>query len=116
MNVLRKFDLSNILKEQKFVMNIPHNEVVKNGTDDEILVQGIVDLIILGKKNILIDYKLSTQKDNQRLVDKYALQLHLYKKATEHALGVKIDEVYILHINKKELVRIDNLGGNLGGK
>ena len=116
LKVLRKFDLSNILKEQKFVMNIPHNEVVKNGTDDEILVQGIVDLIVLGKKNILIDYKLSTQKDNQRLVDKYALQLHLYKKATEHALGVKIDEVYILHINKKELVRIDNLGGNLGDK
>ena len=105
--LLKRFDLSNILKEQKFVMNIPHSEVVEGGCEDEILVQGIVDLLILGEKNILIDYKLSTQNSNNKLIEKYALQLKLYKKASESAMGIKIDEVYILHINKKELVKVE---------
>lgn len=104
--LLRQFDLSNILKEQKFVMNIPHSEVVEEGSNDEILVQGIVDLLILGEKNILIDYKLSNQNDDDKLIKKYELQLQLYKKATENALNVSVDETYILHINKVKLIKV----------
>ena len=44
---------------------------------------------------ILVDYKTDYVKDEQILIDKYRIQLDLYKRALEDALGRIVDEVYI---------------------
>lgn len=103
---LKKFKYNNILKEQKFMMYVPHNEIVENGSKEKILIQGIVDLILLGEKNILIDYKFSSISNEKTLIDRYNLQLKIYKKAIESALNQKIDETYILHINSGKLIKM----------
>jgi len=104
-NCLKKFKYDTILKEQKFMMYVPHNEIVENGSYEKILIQGIVDLILLGKKNILIDYKY-TSLNEKEIIKKYTMQLKIYKKAIESALNKEINQVYILLINSGKVLEI----------
>ena len=98
---------STILKEQFFMMKVPHCEVTNSNIKDDILIQGIVDLIILGEKNIIVDYKLTSTKSTKVLVDRYKRQILLYKKATELALGKKVDECYLLSLRDFKLIKIN---------
>ncbi|MDD3397685.1 MAG: PD-(D/E)XK nuclease family protein, partial [Clostridia bacterium] len=104
---LKKFKYNSLLKEQKFMMYIPHNEIVGGGSQEKILIQGIVDLILLGEKNILIDYKYSLSINERALIDRYSLQLKIYKQAIESALNKTIDEVFILLINSGQLIEMN---------
>ncbi|MDD4816001.1 MAG: UvrD-helicase domain-containing protein [Clostridia bacterium] len=104
--LLKKFKFYKILKEQKFMMYVPHNEIIKNGANDKILIQGIIDLILLGDKNILIDYKYSLINEENKLINKYQTQLKLYKMAVEKVLDKRIDEVYLLNIYTQKLIKL----------
>lgn len=88
-----------IYREQPFYINIPAKEVYNNNVDENILVQGIIDLYFIDKddKIVLIDYKTDyvPEKKEQELVKKYEKQLEIYKRAIEQALGKKVEEVYI---------------------
>ena len=96
-----------IFKEQEFMMYLPEKEVTGIGSEDKILVQGIIDLLILGEKNVIVDYKFSSIKNPEKLKEKYKTQLLLYKKAAELALNIKIDEIYLLNLVTTELIKID---------
>lgn len=106
--LIKSLPQGKIIKEQKFVMSVPHNEVVENGSSEKILIQGIIDLLILGDKNILIDYKFTNLTDESKIIEKYKLQLKLYKKSAEYALNMKIDEVYLLLIKSSKLIKLPN--------
>ena len=95
-----------VLKEKTFVMKVPYSTVVNSNIDDKILVQGIVDLIILGEKNIIIDYKLTSIFDDEVLKSKYFEQLKLYRLAVENGLNLHIDEVYLFNLNKNKLIKM----------
>lgn len=90
-----------ILKEKTFVMKLPYSEVEKSEINDEVMVQGICDLIVL-KDNILIDYKYSNLQ-GYKLVEKYNKQMYLYKKAIEYGLSVNVKKVLILSIKEAKL-------------
>ncbi len=95
------------LKEQTFVMQIPYSEIHESKVSDQVLVQGVCDLILLGKdKTILVDYKYSSLNANS-LKEKYYEQLYLYKKATQYALNRNVDECYILSLKDAQLLSID---------
>lgn len=96
-----------IFKEQEFMMYLPEKEVTGAGSEDKILVQGIIDLLILGKKNIIVDYKFSSIKNAEKLKQKYRTQLILYKKAAELALNIKVDEIYLLNLVTTELIKME---------
>ena len=52
---------------------------------------------------VLIDYKTDyVENDENELIEKYKIQLELYKKALEEATNRNVDEVYIysLYLNK----------------
>ena len=97
-----------IHKEQPFYINIPVNEIYKEdvGENENILVQGIIDLYFVDDKDnlVLIDYKTDFVKmdEESALVQKYEKQLELYKEALEQALKRKVDKVgiYSLYLNK----------------
>ncbi len=88
-----------IEKEKPFYIEIPANEIYNKNTDDFVLVQGIIDLYYINKDDnlVLVDYKTDyvENNDEQILINKYKIQLDLYKKALEEALERKVDKVYI---------------------
>lgn len=103
---LKKVAKGQVLKEKTFVMKVPYSTVVNSSVDDKILIQGIVDLIILGEKNIIIDYKLTSIFDDEVLKSKYFEQLKLYRLAVENGLNLHIDEVYLFNLNKNKLIKM----------
>ena len=95
-----------IEKEKAFCMKINAKELYEEATDEEILVQGIIDLYAVDsdEKVILVDYKTDfVETDEKELVEKYKKQLDIYKKAIEQGLNKSVKEVYIysLYLNKE---------------
>lgn len=105
-NKIKTLKGQTFLKEQKFVMQVKHNDIVENGTEDKVLVQGMVDLICLGKENVIVDYKYSSIKDEKKLIKKYEKQLKLYKMATEKALNIKIHHMFIYQFNLTKFIPV----------
>ena len=101
-------DLKNakrIYKEQPFYINVSAKEIYEEADQEKILVQGIIDLYYINKddKLILVDYKTDYIKsgDEKELELKYKVQLELYKKALEEALGRKVDKAIIYALSQK---------------
>lgn len=104
---LKIFDLSNALREKQFMMYINYNQLLSNSDiEDKVLLQGVIDLLILGQKNIIIDYKTTKTQTPEQLVEKYNFQMKLYKLATEQAISKKIDNVYIYSFYHDKLVKV----------
>lgn len=104
-----------IHKEQPFYINIPAKEIYENiETDENILVQGIIDLYYISEDNklILIDYKTDYVKKPEELINKYKTQLSIYKKALENSLNRRVDETYIFSTNWGQSLNVpfDQLG------
>lgn len=76
---------SQVHKEHKFMLYVPYNSIFSESkVADKILVQGIIDVFIENDdKIILVDYKTNMIKNEQKLIEKYKLQLNLYKMALE---------------------------------
>lgn len=94
-----------IEKEKAFCTKIKAKEIFEEAEDEEILVQGIIDLYAIDKKDniILVDYKTDFVENEQDLVIKYKNQLRIYKKALENALDLKVTKtcIYSLYLNKE---------------
>ena len=104
--ILNQTKSKRILKEQEFMMYVPQCEVVSGGSNDKILIQGIIDLLSLGEKNIIIDYKLSSIKNANKLAEIYKTQLKLYKLAVIKAFNISVDSVYLYNFNTEEMIEI----------
>ena len=84
-------------KEQPFYINIPAKEVIREAenSNKNILVQGIIDLYYIDKNDnlVLIDFKtdyISNEPNaKEKILDKYKVQLEIYKTALEQALNRK---------------------------
>ena len=96
----------NVVKEREFIMSSSLRGVGIAQSDNEIIVQGVVDLFSLGKRNILIDYKFSSARDENILKERYSKQIELYSLAIEKAFGVKVDERYLLSLKNAKLIKI----------
>ena len=87
-------------KEQPFYINIPAKDVVSEAGNSKknILVQGIIDLYYIDKNDnlVLIDFKtdyISNEPNaKEKILDKYKVQLEIYKTALEQALDKKISK------------------------
>ena len=91
-----------IYKERPFFINIPAKEIYGEDAEEEILVQGIIDLYYINQNDevVLVDYKTDyVEKGKEsKLVEKYISQLELYKKALEESLQRKVDKTYIYSV------------------
>lgn len=87
-------------REKPFYINLPVKEIYDEDIDENILVQGIIDLYYITQddKLVLVDYKTDRVKEEKELVEKYKEQLRLYKRALEQAMKKKVDEVYIYSV------------------
>ena len=97
-NIWKELKQAKVVEREKtFYINIPAKEIYNEDIEDKILVQGIIDLYYINKEDelILVDYKTDYIKNDIELIEKYKIQLELYKKALEGALNKKVDKVYI---------------------
>lgn len=94
---VQSLNIKSVKKEQPFLSYLPYNFIFKNSDiTDKILIQGVADLIVTtDKDNILIDYKTTKAMYKDQLVEKYDIQLKLYKVCLEKALNKKITKIYI---------------------
>lgn len=100
-----------IHKEHPFYINIKASRIYNqiNKEDDEnILVQGVIDLFFIDKddKLILVDYKTDYVQHENELVEKYKGQLDLYKEALEQSLDKKVDKMCIYSVYLNKLIEI----------
>ena len=107
-NIWKEMQTAKVVEQEKaFYLNLKANEIYQNNAEDEILVQGIIDLYYITNNDelVLVDYKTDYVENNneQSLEDKYNIQLEIYKKALEESLNRKVDKVYIYStwLNKK---------------
>ncbi len=85
-------------KERPFYISIPSKEIYMNNSfEEEILVQGIIDLFYINNQDelILVDYKTDYVTAKDQLIQKYRTQLELYKKALEKSMNKKVSKTYI---------------------
>ena len=87
-------------------MRLPLCELDATLPKEETFVSGIIDLVCLGEKNILIDFKYTTEKNIEKIVETYKLQLDLYQKALEKTGKIVVDKKYLLLLRTCELVEI----------
>jgi len=110
--IWQRMQKSKILqKEKAFYINIPINTIYKEADlQGDILVQGIIDLYFIDEddKLVLLDYKTDYVEHGKedRLIEKYRVQLDLYKSALEEALKRKVDEAYIYSTYLEKLIEI----------
>ncbi len=93
-----------IFKEKPFIMKIPLNEIFNCQLKNYILVQGVVDMFCLGEQNILVDYKFTSIKNQEKILEKYSKQLILYSKAIEKAFNIKLNKKYIFSLKNSQLI------------
>ena len=97
-----------LYKEQKFCCLFDASALGYTGSNEQILVQGIIDLLAVdGNNAILIDYKYSTIKNDEDLIKHYYTQLKLYKEAIEKCSNYKISEVYLVNVLQLKSVKVD---------
>lgn len=108
MDVFKNLSNYDLCKEKNFVVSVPYRLVSDVDTEEEIVVQGTIDLLCLDKtsdKAIILDYKYSSIKSEKDLAEKYAKQLFLYKYAVEKVLKRKA-ECYLINIYSCKTIKI----------
>lgn len=100
-----------IHKEHPFYINIKASRIynqINKEDDEDILVQGVIDLFFIDKddKLILVDYKTDYVQNENELVEEYKGQLDLYKEALEQSLNKKVDKMCIYSVYLNKLIEI----------
>ena len=99
-----------ICKEVPFNMNILAKSVFKDendSLDDEIMVQGIIDLYCENSDNIImVDYKSDNISDENEFISRYKNQLMYYKKALESATNKHVSSSYIYSFKMGKTINV----------
>ena len=88
-----------VQREKAFYISIPAKEIYHEDLEENVLVQGVIDLYYINSNNelVLVDFKTDYVEDRNEkiLIDKYKVQLDLYRRALEQALNKTVNKVYI---------------------
>lgn len=92
-------DAKEVCKEMPFYMNVKYKD-----TNENILLQGVIDLYYISKddKLVLVDYKTDRNTNEIELKARYENQLDMYKLALKKALNREVDKtcIYSTYLNK----------------
>ena len=98
-----------IEKEKPFYTYVKAKDIYNNSSEENILVQGIIDLYFIEKNGnvVLVDYKTDYVTNENELIEKYKTQLELYKNALEKSLNKKIKDTFIYSVYLGKEIKID---------
>lgn len=97
---------SSYLREKSFMLYLPMCEV-DDGSEirDRVLVQGVIDLMILGDENIIVDFKASKSSVSD-IKTRYKRQLELYAKAAQTVLNRPIHKKFVYLLGRDILIEM----------
>lgn len=97
-----------VYREKQFIMQENYNKIVKNSDNNtKVIVQGVIDLALVYENDAcLIDYKTNKIKDEQSLIDMYALQINIYALAFEKATNIQVKHKYLYSFYLNKLIEI----------
>lgn len=101
--VIKEASSRECMREQGFLLRESHATLVGDGIDDEVLLQGVIDLLVLGDEPIIVDYKYSGAGE-KALRERYSEQIRLYKLAVKDILGVNKVRCCILSLKTAEVI------------
>ena len=92
-----------VFKEAPFYMNVKYKD-----TNEEILMQGIIDLYFVNNNNevVLVDYKTDRNVNERDLIYRYKNQLKMYELALKKSLKRNVDKIYIYSTFLRKTVEI----------
>ena len=94
-------------RERAFLCALPANAFLESAAEDDVLVQGAIDLLCVKDGHAaIIDYKYSGRPRAQ-LAAKYARQLELYRLAVQKILKLPRENTHAYIVNIKGLYEID---------
>ena len=89
-------------------MGISAREANMGDSDETVLIQGVIDAYIDTKDGIiLVDYKTDNVKDADTLINRYRVQLELYKKSLEMSTGKNVSEIFIYSFALGKEIKIE---------
>ena len=96
-----------LFREQPFVMSLPASQVDGSGSDETILIQGIIDAFFYEDGQIvLLDYKTDYVRRASELREKYHVQLEYYEQALSMMTGKKVKEKLIYSFTLGEVIEV----------
>lgn len=97
-----------VKNELEFVIEDKLQDVPEANFESPTLIQGVVDMYIVtnDNKHIIIDFKTDKVENSKELLDRYSVQLKVYRKAIELAYDVKVDGIFIYSFGLKKLVEV----------
>lgn len=93
------------MREKQFMLRSKACDFYDCDSDDEILIQGAIDLIIDAERLTVVDFKKS-RKSRDGLISTYARQLDIYARAVEKAMGRRVDRKIIYEIGRGEIIEL----------
>lgn len=94
-------DATEIYKEYEFVLS---DENISKS-----LIQGVIDLYYVTNdgKVILVDFKTDRLTEDKDFIDRYKIQLDIYKEAINILTDKKVDKTYIYSFNMNKMIEIE---------
>lgn len=103
---VKQFEAKTYHKEIPFVMKINGQDISDALPNQALVVRGVIDLLCVGKKNVIVDYKYTKEKNLEKIKEKYKPQLKLYKLACQN-YGVSVDECYLFLLDSGEILQVE---------
>jgi ATP-dependent helicase/nuclease subunit A len=108
--ITRALNSEKVFKEYRFAIKVKASRVsedVNENYDDEIILQGAVDLAFVENGElVIVDYKTDRVKDTNALYSIYHNQLKIYKEAMEQCTDYKVKECMIYSIHNGDYIYI----------
>ncbi len=96
-------------REQQFILGIPAREMGLAGSDELVLIQGIIDAYMEEDDGlVLLDYKTDRIAEGQKeiLAKRYKVQLDYYQRALEQMTKKNVKERYIYSLRLMKVIPV----------
>ena len=72
------------------------------------LIQGVIDMYVETKddRRVIIDFKTDSVENEQELIDRYKIQLNVYRRAINVCYNKSVDEVYIYSFALNKMIKV----------
>ena len=99
MPVFRRLQGKKLCREQRFLCFLPASLAFDTESDEPVLFQGAIDLLVLNEKDAeIVDYKYSGKTD-EALLSHYGAQLRLYRAAVSRIAGIPPERIRMTLVN-----------------
>lgn len=102
---------NNIWREKKFMVAVSElkidNDLMNLFNKSDGMIKGIIDLLFEENgKLIIVDYKSDMGATEDKLKERYKVQLELYKAAIELTTGTQVAEGYLYSFEMKKAIKV----------